>query len=360
MKDYIIYYLSPLTILVSVVGLVLGGGYVWLGLATLPALALGDAILPRDLRTRNIKIMWLAYVPVVITSILAASAYFLLSMRVGEGGLTAFNTIGAVISTGWTATIVGIPAFHEMFHRRDSFLRNFGLCFQVFYMDPTRDIAHVVGHHIDVGTNKDGDTARRGQSLYAFGVEAMIHSFVTSQRMESDSMERRGFGRWSIRHRIWKGLAALIVFGVVMFLIGGWQGMAACYVAGILARFLLEAFNYFQHYGQVRVEGEPIEKRHVWNHLGALSRAMTFEITNHADHHLNSYMPYYELKPDVDAVKLPSVFTCFMAAIIPPVWTKFIIMPALREWDLNHANDSERAIAKTQNKAAGWPDWFAN
>jgi len=323
-------------------------------------LALGDTILGKDLRTRQMDNLALAFIPVVLSSILAFCMFGLLALRVGGGQLSTLNTIGAILSTGWVGTIVGVPAFHELFHRREAILRNLGLTLQVMYFDPTRDIAHVVGHHIDVGTPADSDTARRGQSLYSFALGAMYHSFVTSQRKESELLEKQGHGRWSIRHRFWRALAALAAFEFLMFLIGGLTGMLACIAAGLTTRFLLESFNYFQHYGQVRVAGTPIEKRHVWNHFGSMSRMMTFEITNHAGHHLNSFQPYYKLEPDTDAVQLPSVFVCFMTALIPPIWHRFVIMPALREWDLKQANSAERALAREQNISAGWPDWFDN
>ena len=110
----------------------------------------------------------------------------------------------------------------------------------------------------------------------------------------------------------------------------------------VIARFWVETFNYFQHYGQVRVAGSPIEKRHVWNHFGTLSRLLAFEITNHADHHLNSYLSYYALVPHRDSVRLPGVFVCFFAALFPPIWFKSIIKPALKQWDLQYANAEER------------------
>lgn len=359
MTDYLRYYLSPLTLMVAVFGLVMGGSYVWLGLATLPALALGDAVLPRDLSERRITNHSLAIVPVILSSALAFVTFCLLSWRVGEGGFSPVNLVGAIVSTGWIATVVGIPAFHELFHRRSAFLRKLGLCLQVMYGDATRDIAHVVGHHIDVGTANDSDTARRGQSLYLFAAEAMTHSFMTSHRMESDALEKRGKHRWSIRHRLWRAIAGSAIFLGLMAMIGGWAGMLACFVTTMIARFLLESFNYFQHYGQIRVPGTPIEKRHVWNHFGALSRAMTFEITNHSGHHLNAFAPYHELKPDRQAVMLPSVFICFISALVPPVWHRFVIMPALKQWDLTQASFAERELAREQNIAARWPDWFS-
>jgi len=360
MFDYLRYYLSPATLLFGVAGLYLGGPWVWLGLATLPILAIGDTVLPRDLSERKMNNEALAFIPVLMSCAIAFVSFVLLSYQVGTGQLGWFNTIGAVVSTGWVGTIVGIPAFHELFHRRTAYLRYLGLCLQVMYGDPTRDIAHVVGHHIDVGTKKDSDTAMRGENLYSFGLRAAKGSFLTGLEMEGDALQKKGFSRWSIRHRLWRALAGYVVFIVGMYLIGGWAGALACFGATTIARFLLESFNYFQHYGQVRGEGRPIKKHHVWNHFGMLSRAMTFEITNHSGHHLNSYAPYYHLKPDRDAVMLPSVFICFISALVPPIWHRLIIMPALKEWDLNHADAQERALAREQNRVAGWPDWFSD
>jgi hypothetical protein len=131
-------------------------------------------------------------------------------------------------------------------------------------------------------------------------------------------------------------------------------------VAMLIARVWAESFNYFQHYGLIRAPGAPIAARHVWNHLHPLSRIFGWEITNHRDHHLDSFKPYYALVPDAEAVKMPSVFVCFLAATIPPVWENMIAKPALREWDLTKATAEERKLAREQNLAAGWPDWFAD
>jgi len=126
----------------------------------------------------------------------------------------------------------------------------------------------------------------------------------------------------------------------------------------ILARVWGEGFNYFQHYGLTRAVGGKIEKHHVWNHLRPLSRVITFEITNHADHHINSYAAFHELVPDRQRIPLPSVFVCFFSALIPPLWHERIIKPALSRWDNELASAEERELAMKQNREAGWPDWL--
>ena len=82
-----------------------------------------------------------------------------------------------------------------------------------------------------------------------------------------------------------------------------------------------------------------------------------FEITNHADHHLNSYQAFYQLVPHKESIRMPSVFVCFFASLVPPLWFNGIIKPALRRWDLEFANADERALGAEQNRQAGWEDW---
>ena len=229
---------------------------------------------------------------------------------------------------------------------------------QICYLDCTREIAHVVGHHIHVATTKDGDTAPRGTSLYAFTPKAVLVSTAEAWRSESDNLEKLGKGRWSIGHRIYKAILAQIIFQSIVYVIGGPVANAVVLGGMVGARFWVESFNYFQHYGLIRVDGGQIDRRHVWNHFKPLSRVLGFEITNHADHHTNSYLAYHELKPDLKWIPMPSVFVCFFSALIPPLWHNAIVKPALKRWDNELASPAECELARAQNLRAGWPDWF--
>jgi hypothetical protein len=360
MSDYVKYYFPVLIQAITAAGFILGGNYVWLGIATFPAMAVIDSLLPLDLSTRSINNRALAYIPVWICTLMGPTLYMLLAWQVAHNDLTAWQMIGAVLGVGWMSVEPFVPASHELYHQRSAFARFVGHFSQVCYFDCTRDIGHVVGHHIDVGTVKDSDTAARGETLYSFAPKAVWRTTIECQVTESDALEKRGLGRWSIHHRLWKAIVAQIVFQTVLYQIGGLPANGLALAGMILARFWIETFNYFQHYGQIRVVGTPIERRHVWNHLAPLSRISTFEITNHADHHLNSYAPFYALKPDATAIRMPSVFVCFFAALIPPLWFKGIVQPALKRWDLEFASPDEQALAKAQNERAGWPNWLSS
>jgi len=358
MSEHIKYHVAPLTQVLALWGFYMGGNYVWIAVAWLPVLALLDTILPADRSTRKIKSKALAYIPIWLSALLGPALYVGLAWALVHHDLTALQVAGAVIGTAWMSVLPLVSASHELYHARGRIGRTVGRYVQVCFLDPTRMEAHVVGHHIDVGTAEDSDTAVRGETLYSFAPSAVVKSTIHAQKIMSDALERKGKGRWSIGHPLWRAILAQLIFQSMLWFIGGWAAVAAALGAMVIARFWVETFNYFQHYGQVRAVGAPIEKRHVWNHFGALSRLCAFEITNHADHHLNSYQAYYELKPDADSVRMPSVFICFFAALVPPIWFRLIIKPALKQWDLRYANAEERQLAAAQNRKAGWEDWF--
>ena len=356
--DYLRYYTTFGLQLLTAWGVMQGGPWAWLGVSTLVILAVLDALLPNDLATRRIDNRQLANIPVWLCTLAAPCLLLLLAWRMGQGELAGAGLAGAVISVAWMSVIAFVPPSHELYHQRGWLPQFVGTYTQVCYLDCARNIGHTVGHHIDVGTPEDSDTARRGVDLYTFTVRAVWQSTLLSWRIEGDALEKRGYARWSWRHRVWKALLALVVFQSLVGAIGGWPAVGPVLCAMVISRFWVESFNYFQHYGIVRAAGKPIARRHLWNHLGFFTRPVAFEITNHADHHLDSYIPYYKLKPDLQAIRMPNVFLCFLAALVPPVWHNLIIKKALREWDMKFASSEERELAREQNSRAGWPDWL--
>jgi p-cymene monooxygenase len=358
MRDYFKYYLAPLTQLAAIWGLYAGGDYVWIGVAWLPLLGAIDSVLPDDLRARAMRSKAWAYVPIWLSALLGPVIYAVLAWSLVHNELSALQIVGAILTTAWLSVLPLVSASHELYHARGRFGKFVGRYVQVCFLDPTRMEAHVVGHHIDVGTPHDSDTALRGESLYGFTPRAVVKSTLQAQRIMCDALEKKGLGRWSIGHPLWRAILAQVLFQGLLYRIGGWPAVAAAVAAMVIARLWVESFNYFQHYGQVRVAGTPIEKRHVWNHFKPLSRITAFEITNHADHHLNSYQAYYQLVPHKESIRMPSVFVCFFAALLPPVWFRWIIKPALKRWDREFATADERRLAAEQNRRAGWEDWF--
>jgi p-cymene methyl-monooxygenase len=357
--DYGRYYLGVVLQLAVIASFLVGGSWVWLGIASLPAFSLIDSVLPNDFATRRIGNKALADVPVWLCSLLGPVIYLAAAYWVVRNpGASGWEYAGVIGSCAWLSVIPLVPATHELYHQRGKLRRFVGRYAQICYLDSSREIAHVVGHHIHVASVLDGDTAARGTSLYAFTPRAVVISSRESWRSESDNLEKQGMHRWGLGHRLWKAILAQLVFQSIVYLIGGWTAVAVVLAGMVGARFWVESFNYFQHYGLIRVVGGAIDRRHVWNHFKPLSRILGFEITNHADHHTNSFAAYHELKPDLKWIPMPSVFVCFFSALIPPLWHEKVIKPALKRWDNELASPEERAMAREANRKAGWPDWF--
>ncbi len=286
MFDYLRYYTSPLLQVLTAVSLFMGGAYVWFGLLTLPGLAVLDALFKPDMKMRKINNRALADIPIWFSALAGPSLLILLAYQIGQGAFGVVEMVGATLSVTWLSVIVVVPAAHELYHQRGALRQFIGTYCQVVYLDSTRNIAHMSGHHLDVGTAADSDTAVRGISLYKFALPAVYHSTVCAFRLESDALEKRGMSRYSLKHRMWPAIFAQLIFQGIIFAVGGLAALICGIASVCTARLWVETFNYFQHYGQVRAVGKPIGRRHVWNHLGPFTRVVAFEITNHADHHI--------------------------------------------------------------------------
>jgi alkane 1-monooxygenase/p-cymene monooxygenase len=358
MWEYIKYYFAPLVQALAILGFYWGGGYTWIAIGAFPAIAILDAMLPLDLKERRMSSHFWAYLPVWISTLLLPTMYFVFAWSVHHNDLTGLQMAAGVAGLAWLSVVPGVPATHELYHSRGRLARIVGRYGQIAFLDAMRMEVHVVGHHRDVGTAEDIDTAPRGTNLYKFVGRSMVRSLRWELKLDADTLEKRGYGRYSIRHSVWRALLALAVFLGLIYGLGGSQAVGLCLISMVIARFWVEAFNYYQHFGQIRIEGTPIERHHVWNHYGTLSRLYAFEITNHADHHLNSYIPYYKLVPDRTAIVMPSIIVCFLSGFVPFFWYAAIIKPALKRWDNEYASPNERQQAREQNRRAGWDDWF--
>lgn len=364
MWDYLRYYLGPLSVAIGLMGFALGDAWMWLGFGTYFVLAVFDILLPRDLAERRIDSPLLADLPLYIHVFLIVGLYgtFAWRARVDAGveHWSVLNMVGALASLAWLSAVPNLPIQHELLHRRDSFSRACAFLLGGLYGDPLRSLPHIHGHHIHLGTVQDADTAVRGETMYTFPFRATLSSYRDAIRIESERLIKQGHRFWSVGNRCLQALGFEVFILVVIGLIGGIGAALLSLVALAATKLVLEAFNYYQHYGIVRVPGTKYERRHLWNHLQPVARALAVEITNHSDHHMNAFKPFYRLKPDVEGPQMPSVFLCFMAGLIPPLWFRLILWPRLRDWDRRFATPEERELARAANRRAGWPDWLAD
>lgn len=358
--DTLRYYLIPLVTASGVIGFCLGGDWVWLGAMTFPALMLLDVLLPKDYSVRKVN-KFFADLTQYMQLPLMIGLYAALIVGVREGRIDLANPvqfIGCILSTAWLSGVPTLPVSHELMHRRHWFPRKIAQLLATFYGDPNRDIAHVSTHHIELDTPLDSDTPYRGQTVYSFVVSASVGSVKDAIKIEAETLRRKGKSPWNIANRTYQYIILLIALPGITAYFGGRDLGLVSLASMVIAKALVEGFNYFQHYGLVREIGKPILMHHAWNHMGTILRPLGVEITNHINHHIDGYTPFYELKPEPQAPQMPSLFVCFLLGLIPPLWFNLVAKPKLKDWDERYATPNERKLAMAANERAGWGNWL--
>lgn len=364
------YYLLTAVVVAAIAGLWFGGGWVWLGITTFPVLMALDLLLPPDLKKRKIpRIPFLADVPMYLHLPLLAVAWSLFVARLASldgavvflpgGAVTAPQVIGMVLSIGWIGAVPNVPVSHELWHRKHPFQHLLGKVCATFYLDPNRDVGHTLTHHLELCTPADSDTPRRGQNIYSFVWQASYGAYKDGVVTTTNALRKRDVSIFHPKNAAYLEFLLLGVLLGLVYLGAGLTGVGVALAAMVFSKLLAEGFNYLQHYGMVRVPGTPIRHYHAWNHLGAIVRPLAMEITNHMNHHFDSRYKFYELEPRKDGAQMPSAFLCFVLALVPPLWMRYIAKPRLRHWDENFATAEEKRLAMEANRKTGWPEWVS-
>lgn len=264
---------------------------------------------------------------------LAAAHFLLLAL-----GVRALS--GTVPAGPWqtAALFVGLGLFfgqisnsnaHELIHARARALRRLGAAVFTSLLLGHHVSAHLHVHHVWVATDRDPNTARRGEGFWRFWPRAWAGSFLAGLRAE-----RRRRARRSPSAPIWRHPFVGYVGGAIATLaaaagIGGPWGVASLLALAIYAQAQLFLSDYVQHYGLRRRLGpdgapEPVGAAHAWNAAAWYSGAMMLNAPRHSDHHLNPGRAYPALRLDAQTMPmLPSTFPVMgLLATVPPLWRR--------------------------------------
>ena len=366
MLNYIKYYLVALLSLWLIPSFFLGGYWLWSGFI-IPSLVavLGDALLgdePSEEEVRYPKLLelplyWaLPILSLVLLSLawisgsgttdflgMGAALNLVLPFDVFEARAnnTFFTYLGAVFSAGFMLATYGTNVAHELTHRTHSpwaMIQGRWL----FSMSCNADFAieHVYGHHVNVGTQKDPATARRGENVYAFILRSTLMGHVSAWHLELKRLKNRGYSPWSWRNQMLTGYAMSLCWIALFAWAGGVPGLVLFFGVAIIAKSLLEIVNFMEHYGLSREEGEPVMPHHSWNSNKRMSGILLFSLTRHSAHHENGSVPFWELSayehqaPTLPLGYLSTVFVC----LVPFLWRRHI-EAELRAWEHPDGNE---------------------
>jgi alkane 1-monooxygenase len=226
---------------------------------------------------------------------------------VQEAGLLSVNALVALALVSTNSGYSAIVVAHELIHRREARYRAMGrllLCtvmYEHFYTE------HLRGHHARVGTPDDPATARFGESFEAFWRRTVPAQFRSAWRLEARRLGDERMPPWDARslgNRVLHGVLAETALAVALFVAFGWQAGVFFLLQALGAVRLLEAVNYFEHWGLVRTDKKvrPIDS---WDSESWFTLYTLVGLSRHADHHAYAARPYQELRRWEASPKLP-------------------------------------------------------
>jgi len=341
-------------LMLGVLGFYLGGLWTWLGTAGFILLVVLDVALPRNEALAEVESGGFQHAVLYFQLPLIVALWLMFAEMLSMGSGSLLEISGAIFSISFLSALGGLPPSHELMHRYGWFDRFYCTLYLTVFLLPMNDLGHVKGHHLNVATSKDSDTPRRGEWVYTFAFRSLWGQLMESITIEKSRLQKNKKSLWSLGGRFLQSLILSAIWLSIWFSIAGIGALPVYVLTMVVLYLVLGGFNYTQHYGLIRLIGETIETRHSWNQLKPLSRALSFEISNHSEHHLKSTRFYTDLNSYPDAPQLPSIALCFVCAFIPPLWEKEIVRPQLAIWDETMASEAERKLAYEVNIKAGW------
>ncbi len=399
---HLVYLYTPLGVLACTLGILKGGSWVWFGVAIFGANIVIDTLTaPLHLRgaastkdgapAGNATVLNLMMYAQLLSFVALQLA---LAWRVYEyvagvpitsaqfagfdytSGITTWGLVGATLGAGMHQGL-GIMFGHELAHTKGI---GFLISRWMMALSGTAHFcfAHVYNHHLELGrawlgpeNNPMGDdtdpaTAPRGRSLYKHFLISHAGQSYFGILTESKRLKRMGKPFVSLSNRWIRGylmsLPTIALFLGVGFAGGGVSGLLigllVMLVVWVISNFELEALNYMEHYGLIRVKGEPIEYRHSWDNDNAFTSWAFIEIGRQADHHDRGETHFWELTgvggPPTGAPNARiGYYTEFAMCLIPPLW-HYVMRRKLAIWDRDFASPEERKIAAEINKKVGY------
>jgi len=266
------------------------------------------------------------------------------------------HRVSAFLLTGLMIGMIGTITAHELIHRAwDPISMTVGRWLLAFSFDTAFAIEHVHGHHRSVATPADPATAPRGRSAWSHIMVSTWRGYRSAWHIECARLHRRGHSTWSHHNAMITGPMMSVALVAVAWAMGGWQAAAFFVLSGLWGKALLEVVNYMEHYGLVRDPAEPVQPRHSWNTNRRLSCWTLFNLTRHSHHHARGSVPFHALQPMPHAPQmLGGYLATILVALLPPLWHRWMT-PRLLQWDAEHANATERELARQANARSGLP-----
>ena len=364
--------------LATTLGIALGGAWMWLGFTVIyGVMIVGDEYLGDEyseppyrhpailnallylalpvLGLMCVVMAWMAGAGDLLGLGVWSQAHLGIDMFAGRAATGPLQWLGGVLSAGVSFAAIGTNIGHELTHRTTDRNAMFvGRWLLALTLDAEFSIEHVYGHHRRLATAEDPASARRGEQFYGFLFRSVLGQTRSAWELEAGRLQKLGSRAVSWRNRLIHGWLMSAAIAAVFFVVSGWVGVAVFLLAAVYGRSVLEAVNYFEHYGLVREVDQPVEPRHSWNSNKRLSNIVLFNLARHSHHHAEGDAQFWQLRSYREAPTLPyGYLTSMLLVYIAPGWYRDRMTPLVLDWDKRYATPAERRLAAEANRASG-------
>jgi alkane 1-monooxygenase len=231
----------------------------------------------------------------------------LLGRMISLAGFWTIDTLAALVLVGTNSGYSGIVAAHELIHRPQRHNQLLGRLLLMTVMYEHFYTEHLRGHHVRVGTRADPATARFGEEFEHFWRRTVPAQFKSAWRLETKRLGDENMRVWDprlLRSRVVHGLIGEISIAALIFTVFGGAALGVYLLQAFGAVRLLEAVNYFEHWGLTRTARKvtPIDS---WDTDSWFTLYTLIGLSRHADHHAHATRPYQELRYFEESPKLP-------------------------------------------------------
>jgi alkane 1-monooxygenase len=216
--------------------------------------------------------------------------------------LVGWQLVG--ISSGYS----GIVVAHELMHRPRKHMHVLARILMGFVLYEHFFTEHVRGHHVRVGRGDDPATARYGEAFRPFLRRTQIAQLRSAWRLEARRLGDEDMPWWDprlLRSRVVHGLLAEWAFAFAILAVGGLGAFVVFLGQARVAQVLLEAVNYFEHWGLER-RGDRVSPVDSWDTDSRFTLYTLVGLSRHADHHAYATRPFQQLRHREESPKLPS------------------------------------------------------
>ena len=252
-------------------------------------------------------------------------------ITVSNANISTLDLIACVLMMGTILGVNGINVGHELGHKINHPFK----MFLAHVMLTTSIQNHFVtyhnsGHHRDVGTPEDFSSAKQGDNFYYFALRSQIGGYFKTWKLESKRLIALGKNKFINPMVIYTLIPILFLTTIYFFF--NFNTMLIYGITGIYGISVLEAQNYFAHYGLRRKKQEngryeKVQPKHSWNSDHLIGRVLLFELTRHSDHHHMGAKPFQLLESKKDSPLLPFGYPMMLMLSYFP----FIFKPIMKK-----------------------------